>query len=76
VKENKESRSYFVKSRKDSAVMLEESKTALDFVAFFVEVQVVFTLNDTVTFGWDNGFSSHAFDIGKDGVGVVSLVSQ
>ncbi len=56
--------------------MLEESKTALDFVAFFVEVLVVFTLNDTVTFGWDNGFSSHAFDIGKDGVGVVSLVSQ
>ncbi len=76
MKESKESGSNFVESRKDSALMLEESETALDFVAFFVEVLVVFTLNDTVTFGWDNGFCSHAFHIGDERVGVVSLVSQ
>jgi hypothetical protein len=44
VKESQESGSDFVESRKDSSVMLEESEAALDFVALFVEVLVVFTL--------------------------------
>lgn len=54
--------------------MLEESEAARDFVAFFVEVPVVFTLNNAVTFGRDNGLGTQAFYIGNDGVGVVSGV--
>jgi hypothetical protein len=56
--------------------MLEESKAALDFVTFFIEMLVVVTLNDAVTFGRDNGFGPHSFHIGDERVGVVSLVSQ
>ena len=74
MKKSQKSGSNFVESREDAAVVLEESKDALNFMAFFIEMPVVVTLNKRVTFGRDNGFGSCAFHIGNDGVGVVSLV--
>jgi len=74
VKESQKAGSDFVESREDPAVVLEESKGALDFMAFFVEMPIVVTLNETITFGGDNGFGSRAFHIGDDGIGVVPLV--
>ena len=66
---------FFV-SRGESAKTLEFAEATLNTIAFFVEIFVVVALYLAVSFGRDDGFGSHGFNMFYDGVGIVSLVGK
>src|ERR1035438_826656 len=55
---------------------LEFAEAAFDSVALFVEVFLVLALYLAISFGWDDSFGSHRFNVFYDGVCVVALVGK
>ena len=44
----------FIKAGEDAAAMLQEAKLTFDFMPFFIEMFIIFTLVFAVLFWWDN----------------------
>lgn len=66
---------FFVSGGK-SAEALEFAEASFDAIALFVEAFVVLALLLAVSFGRDDSFGSHGFNMLHDGVRVVALVGQ
>jgi hypothetical protein len=53
--------------------VFEFAEAAFDAVALFIEFPIIFARLFAVAPGWDDGLCSVGFNMGDDGVGVVTL---
>lgn len=60
----------------DATPTLEMEKGVFDQMAQFIEVRVVFTLNEAVSSGRDNRRHSLGFGLPEDRVGIVTAIGQ
>jgi hypothetical protein len=66
----------FVEASKDPSIVFHMAKHDLDFVAFFIEDPVGFTLDRSCGMGRDDGLGLHCPDGLKDGVAVIGAIGE